>query len=89
MFHQKYTLSLDLFVFLKTLNVEIIHIAIFHERNSFCLKYIGDILPYMRLIPKKVTQLKGRYSQYFIRLQERMHSEGEGSHALFSKLKQF
>ena len=53
------------------------------------MKYIGNILPYMQLIPKKVTQLKGELSQYFIRLQERMHSEGEGSHALISKLKQF
>ena len=27
----------------------------------FCMKYIGDMLPYVRLIPKKVTQLTERH----------------------------
>ena len=35
MFHQKYTLSIDLFVFLKTLNAEIIFNVIFHKPKKF------------------------------------------------------
>ena len=52
------------------------------------MKCIGDILAYMRLIPKKVTKLKGKLLQYFIHLQAQIHSHGEVSHPLFLKLKQ-
>ena len=37
----------------------------------------------------KVTQLKRRLSKRCTRLQARMHTQGEVSHVLFSKLKQF
>ena len=53
------------------------------------MKFIADMLPYMRLIPEKVTQLIERQWRYFIRLQPRMEAQGEVSNALFSKLKQF
>ena len=46
---------------------------------SVLQEYIDDILAYVQLIPDKVTQLKGRLSQYFIRLQARMHAHSEVS----------
>ena len=55
----------------------------------FCMKFIGDIFAYMQLIPKKVTKLKGKLLQYFKHLQAQMHWNGDVSHLLFSKLKQF
>ena len=47
------------------------------------MKYIGDMLAYVRPIPNKVTQLKDRLSKYFIRLQTCMHAQGKVFTALF------
>ena len=47
------------------------------------------MLAYVRLIPKKVTQLKEGLPKYFIRLQAHMHAQGDVFNARFSKLKQY
>ena len=47
------------------------------------------MLAYVRLIPKKITQLKERLPKYLIRLQAQMDAQGEVFIALFSKLKQY
>ena len=70
--------------FLKTSNSEIIHIPIFHERNVFYMKCIGDILAYMQLNLKKFTELKGGLLQYFIHLQHEYIQRGR-SPVLFSQ----